>query len=244
MSGLDIRLDGRTTIFTLNRPEKRNAINAEMAETLQQGFAAFDASDQRVAIIAGAGTTFSSGADITDPPALWKIIPTIGVTTTKPVICAVQGWCIGGAMVLVAMADLGIAAESARFHYPEARVGLTGGLIATLAGRVPHKLAMEIMLLGEPVGGRRAYEMGLVNQVVPDGEELGAALAMARKLELLAPLVLQTLKHLVTEEVLVRTPSERMARTQRDLERVNLSADTAEGLAAFRERRAPVFTGR
>lgn len=245
MSALDVRQDGRTTIFTINRPEKMNAINAEVANEMQRRFAEFDSSDQRVAIITGAGEkAFSSGADVSDIPELWRCIPTIGIVTEKPVICAVHGWCVGGALVMAAMADLCVVTENTRFSYPEGKVGLTGGMIATLAGRIPHKMAMEIMLLGRTVSGRRACEIGLANEVVEDGRHLEAALAMAREMEDMAPLVLRTLKRFVVDHTLIQTPSEKLARAQRDLAVVRTSADLKEGVAAFREKRKPVFNGR
>jgi enoyl-CoA hydratase/carnithine racemase len=77
---------------------------------------------------------------------------------------------------------LNAIAESAKFSYPEGKVGLTGGMIAGLAARIPHKIAMELMLLGEPITARRAYEAGLANRVVPDGAELEEAIAMAQKI--------------------------------------------------------------
>lgn len=245
MSALEVRNDGKTTIFTINRPEKMNAINAEVANELQRRFEEFDRTDQAVAIITGGGDrAFSSGADVTDMPELWRCIPTIGIVTEKPIICAIQGWCVGGALVMAAMADLCVVTEDTRFSYPEGKVGLTGGMIATLAARIPHKLAMEIMLLGRPVSGRRAYEMGLANEVVENGKHIEAALAMARELEGMAPLVLKTLKRFVVEHTLVQTPSETMARFARDLGVVRNSADLKEGVAAFKEKRKPVFTGR
>lgn len=242
-SGLDVTKDGKTTIFTLNRPHIKNAMNVALVEDFREKFAEFDASDQKVAIITGAGKHFSGGADVSDIPILWKAMPTIGLKTNKPIICAVNGMCVGGAMVMTIMADLCVAAETAQFHYPEARAGLTGGMVATLAQRIPHKFAMEIMLMADPIPARRAYEMGLVNKVVPHGEELAAALAMAREIETMAPQVLWTLKQLVTEHTLIQTPVERMARTQRDMEAVSKSQDRAEGIAAFLEGRTPTFIG-
>lgn len=245
MSDVIITQEGKTTVFTINRPDKLNAINAQVALDLQAGFAEFDSSDQRVAILTGAGNkAFTSGADVTDLPELWRCIPTIGITTKKPVICALDGWCVGGGLVIVALADLCVATEATKFSYPEGKVGLTGGMIAALAGRIPHKLAMEIMLLGRTVSGQRAYEMGLVNEIAAPGKHLEAALQMAEELSTMAPLVLETLKTLVNDETLIRTPAEKMAMTVRDLTRVKQSADLKEGLAAFRERRQPIFMGR
>lgn len=245
MSDVIITHEGKTTVFTINRPDKLNAINAQVALDLQAGFAEFDNSDQRVAILTGAGNkAFTSGADITNLPELWRCIPTIGITTKKPVICALDGWCVGGGLVIVALADLCVATEATKFSYPEGKVGLTGGMIAALAGRIPHKLAMEIMLLGRTVSGLRAYEMGLVNEIAAPGKHLEVALRMAEELSAMAPLVLETLKSLVNDQTLIRTPAEKMAMTVRDLARVRQSDDLKEGLAAFRERRQPSFTGR
>ena len=91
-----------TTLITINRPERRNAICAQTAVELQKAFAAFDENDsQRVAVLTGAGNdAFSGGADVTDLPELWRCVPTVGITTEKPVISAVGGWCVGGALVI------------------------------------------------------------------------------------------------------------------------------------------------
>ena len=158
MSVVTVEDRGPVTIIAINRPEKLNAINKAVAVELQQAFAEFDRSAQRVAVLTGAGErAFSSGADVTDLPELWRCVPTVGITTEKPIIAAVSGWCIGGGLVMAMMCDLLVAAENARFSYPEGKVGITGGMIAGLAARIPHKIAMEIMLLGEPIDAERAY---------------------------------------------------------------------------------------
>jgi enoyl-CoA hydratase/carnithine racemase len=229
----------------INRPEKLNAINKAVAIELQSAFAAFDRSAQRVAILTGAGgRSFSAGADITDLPELWRCVPTVGIATEKPIIAAVAGWCIGGGLVMAMMCDLLVAAESARFSYPEGKVGITGGMIAGLAARIPHKIAMELMLLGEPIDARRAYEVGLANRVVPDGAELDEALALAGKIIDLAPLALATMKRFVTGHILPKGPSELAALCGAELAAVRDSADAAEGARAFRERRKPRYQGR
>lgn len=232
------------TVITLQRPQKRNAINAAMARELQQAFAQFDASGQRVAVLTGAGDeAFSGGADVTDKPELWRCIPTVGITTEKPIIVALSGWCVGGALVIAMMADLVVASETTKFLYPEAKLGLTGGMIAGLAARIPHKIAMEIMLLGKPVSAQRGYEAGLVNQVVLAGTQRQAAVAMAEDLAGSAPMVLATLKRFVNQTILNVGPSEQMMRTASILRAVDDSADKQEGLAAYREKRKPCYTG-
>ncbi|TXL64899.1 enoyl-CoA hydratase [Zeimonas arvi] len=238
--------DDGVTLIAINRPERRNAICAQTALELQAAFAEFDRSGtQRIAVLTGTGDeAFSGGADVTNLPELWRCVPTVGISTDKPIIGAVGGWCVGGAMVIAMMCDLMVAADNARFSYPEAKLGFTGGMIAGLAGRIPHKIAMEIMMLGRTVDAARAHEIGLVNQVVPKGQQVEAALAMARELAGMAPLVLQTIKRFVTESVLAQGPSEKMGRAQRELGIVRDSADIEEGMLAFREKRAPRFTGR
>jgi enoyl-CoA hydratase/carnithine racemase len=142
------------------------------------------------------------------------------------------------------MSDLAVAAENSRFSYPEAKLGLTQGMIAGLAGRIPHKVAMEIMLLARVIDAKRAYEVGLVNDLVPVGAQVDAALGMARELAKMAPLVLKTLKRFVTTQVLPSGPSEQFARTKRQLDEVANSEDCAEGFASYREKRPPEFRGR
>lgn len=245
MSVVTVQEDGPVSIIAINRPDKRNAINREVAVELQKAFAHFDSSGQRVAVLTGTGDqAFSAGADITDPPELWRCMPGIGITTEKPIVAAVSGFCIGGALVMVAMADLAVAAESTRFSYPEAKLGFTGGIVAGLAARIPHKIAMEIMLLGNALSARRAYEAGLVNRVVPDGQHLPQALAIAHELAGEAPIVLATLKRFVNETVLPKGPSELMGRVTRELLAVRESEDGIEGMKAAREKRKPVYKGR
>jgi enoyl-CoA hydratase len=122
-------------------------------------------------------------------------------------------------------------------------LGVTGGMISSLVSRMPHKLAMEIMLLGAKVNARRAYDVGFVNRVVPDGQHEAEALAMANEMLDSAPLVIGALKRLASQ-VLPVGPVERMVGISRTLDRVRTSEDMQEGIRAHRERRKPDFRGR
>jgi enoyl-CoA hydratase len=245
MSVVTVETRGPVSVIAINRPEKLNAINKAVAIELQQAFAEFDRSEQRVAVLAGAGgKAFSAGADVTDLPELWRCVPTVGIVTEKPIVAAVGGWCIGGGLVMAMMCDLLVAADTARFSYPEGKVGITGGMIAALASRIPHKIAMELMLLGEPISAQRAYEAGFANRVVPAGTEIEAAVEMAEKIVDLAPLALATMKRFVNDHVLPKGPAELAARFGAELASVRNSEDAAEGVRAFRERRKPRYLGR
>jgi enoyl-CoA hydratase/carnithine racemase len=155
--------------------------------------------EARVAILTGAGEkAFTAGADLGAPPAnLYRGIPGVGVPVDKPVIGAVAGWVVGGGMVLTTMCDILVAADTTRFSYPEVKVGFTGGLITNIASRIPHKIAMELLLVGEPIDARRAYEVGYVNRVVPVADLMPTALDYARRIAAAAPLPSRALKRFV-----------------------------------------------
>lgn len=168
-------------VIVLERAAARNAINIDILEGLEAAWHRFNQADERVAVLAARGENFSVGLDLkAPPPDMWRCVPGVGVDVAKPIVAAASGWCVGGGLILVQMSDLCVAAESTKFLYPEAKVGVTGGLIAGLAARIPVKIAMELMLLGEPIDAERAYSVGLINRVVPDGEEFDATMAIAR----------------------------------------------------------------
>ena len=245
MPAVTVEKNGAISIIRIARPERLNAIDQNVAVELQQAFKTFDADEtQRVAILSSVGDrAFSSGADVTNLPELWRSIPTIGYNTEKPIIAATTGWVIGGAIVMVMMCDLMVSTESTTFYYPEAKLGTTAGGISSLVTRMPHKLAMEIMLLGSKVPAQRAYDVGFVNRVLPNGQHEAAALEMAEQLLDSAPLVIGALKRLVAD-VMPVGPIERMVGVAQTIAHVRQSEDFKEGIAAYKEKRKPVFKGR
>ena len=245
-TAVSYRSQDRTAIITIDRPERMNRIDADVVEGLHQAWHRFMARDEdRVAVLTGAGDkAFTAGADLKAPPSnLYRGIPGVGVPVDKPVIGAVAGWVVGGGMVLTTMCDILVAADNARFSYPEVKVGFTGGLISNLAARIPHKIAMELLLLGEPIDAKRAYEVGYVNKVVPAAELMPSALDYARRIAATAPLPSRALKRFVAA-VLPKGPTEIAGQARAQTDAIVASADWEEGRKAFAEKRPPNFKGR
>ena len=234
----------KIAVITLNRPEKLNALDRSVYEGLAAAWHRLETGEDRVAVLTGAGRAFSAGADLAEADKdFLPYVPGVDIPVTKPVICAVNGLCIGGALALVQYADLAVAAEDAWFSYPEPQLGGTGGLIAALATRIPHKIAMEIMLCGERLSAPRAYEVGLVNRVVAGNRVMETARAFAERLAANAPLVVQGLKTAVAE-TLQKSPAEMAGKAQQLARDTCYSEDYQEGIDAWTAKRAPKFKGR
>jgi enoyl-CoA hydratase/carnithine racemase len=232
-------------VITLNRPERMNRMDNALMDGLNAAWKRFMASEDRVAVLTGAGTkAFCAGADLQNPPrGLYHGVPGVGVAVDKPIIAAVAGWCVGGGMVLTTMCDLMIAAENAQFTYPEVKVGFSGGLITNLVTRIPHKIAMELLLLGDTIDAKRAHEVGYANKVVAIDQLMPAAMEWAAKIAANAPLPTRALKHWASQ-TLPKGPTEigGIARYMTDV--IDNSADWIEGRTAFKEKRPPNFEGK
>jgi len=233
-------------LITINRPKQLNAINQEVEIELANSWKRFNSGDDRVAVITGSGEkAFSVGKDLSYEafPEYRKFIPGCDIEVRKPIIAAVSGWCIGGAITLIQAADLCVASETTRFKYPEAQLGFAGGLIAGMVNRIPHKVAMELMLLGEEISAERAYQVGLINKITRPGEHLNAAMAYAQRLAENAPLVLEMLKSF-SQKALPKSPIEEMSLGLREIDLVKGSFDRLEGLASLAEKRKPKYQGK
>jgi enoyl-CoA hydratase/carnithine racemase len=238
--------------LTMNRPQARNALNRELRESLRAAFARFAAEDgARVAILRGAGPVFCAGADLkemaetglTIPPPDW--IPHLqrGAMLDKPVIAAVRGSALAGGFLLAQMADLCVAAHDAEFGITEARWGRGAPWAAPLSSMIPPRIALELLLVAQPISAARAYELGFVNRLAaPDRvDEVAGELAAAIAAN--APLSVRAGKRMVHE--VTGLPLARAFELADELwAPAYLSEDAQEGPRAFRERRAPQWKGR
>lgn len=244
---------GSSLLITIDRPQARNAVDAAVARGIAEAIDQLEADPNlRVGVLTGAEGTFSAGMDL--KAALKGESPSIdglgfgGLTereTTKPLIAAVEGFAMGGGFELALACDLIVAAEDAKFGLPEVKRGLVaaGGGVIRLPQRIPHHLAMEFLLTGEPVTGTRAAELGLVNRVVASGEATAVALQLAEQLTANAPLALAAVKKIVTAAHGV-PETDAFDAQRKEMAQLMGSADVREGMQAFAERRQPVWTGR
>jgi enoyl-CoA hydratase len=196
--------DGPVTVVTINRPERRNAVDSVCAERLREAFVAFDADDARsVAVLVGAGGTFCAGADLKAvAEGDRRPIPDEGpgpmgptrLTLGKPVIAAVEGFAVAGGVELALWCDLRVAAEDATFGVFCRRFGVPLCDLGTvrLPRIVGHGRAMDLILTGRAVSGPEALAMGLANRVVAPGEALDAARALAHQLAALPQVCLRS----------------------------------------------------
>ena len=246
-------MHGPVALITINRPESRNAINAQVRAGLTAAWQRFEQDPAaRVAILTGAGDkAFCAGMDLKEASAMGLkvpprgFIPTLGdaVEVSKPTIAAVNGVAVAGGWLLAQMCDLCLAAEHASFAITEAKVGRGTPWAAPLIHMLPQRIMMELLLTGEPMSAARLAALGYVNHVVAGGELLPRSLELAARIAANAPLTVAACRALVyaaTES----GRSEALRAGERLFEPVYLSEDAQEGPRAFAEKRAPVWKGR
>ena len=240
-------------IVTLNRPEARNAANKALAEGVVAAMDELDGNDElRVAVLTGAGGTFCSGMDL--KAFITGETPQIpgrgfaGLTEAspkKPLIAAVEGYALAGGLELAISCDMIIAADDARFGIPEVKRGLAaaaGGLVK-LPRQIPSRVAMELALTGDFITAQRAYELGLINQVVPAGTALDAAKELAAKIAANGPLAVAASKAVIMGQA-DWSQDEMFDKQNAIAMPVFTSEDAIEGATAFAEKRAPNWKGK
>jgi enoyl-CoA hydratase/carnithine racemase len=243
--------NGRVAVLTIDRPEARNAIDRATSAGLFDGLRRFSADRQaRVLVLTGAGqSAFCAGADvrellqerITVPPP--DFLPQIGrnIEVTKPVIGAINGVCLGAGFMLAMNCDLLIASTTARFGIPEVGVGRGAPWAVPLPTIVPRAVAMELMVTGRPISAERAWQVGLVNEVVEPSQLLGAAQSWAEVVASRAPASVSAARRTVRLMGGLDYASA-FAQSEEWYVPVYESPDAQEGVAAFLEGRPPQWT--
>ena len=249
---VETRANGAIVILTLNRPHKRNAFNASLLTTLTKTIARLDDDPAiRAIVLTGTGKVFCAGMDLADVAQGGgeKIVFEGGILDfvrrerRTPIIAAVQGAAMAGGFEIMLACDMVVAAKDAPLGLPEVSVGLIAGAggVSYLPNRIPAALAREIALIGAPVTAQRAYEAGLVNQITTAEDVLPTAIAMAEQVAANAPLAVTATMRILQHALAGSTDLNKI--NDEELRRMIGSADANEGARAFKERRAPNWTG-
>ena len=264
MPAVIVQKEGHILSVILNRPEKKNCVNSEVMCRLYDAWVQLDEDpDLRVAILTGTGDTFCAGMDLSEIPKLqsgkaeneWMervmsepaIMMGCWLKTyrpTKPVILAAEGFARAGGTEILQGTDIRVAAESAMFGVTEVQRGLfpMAGSAVRLRRQIPYAIAAEMLLAGEDLPARRAYELGLVNHVVPDGQAFSKAMQIAQRIATNGPLAVTAI--LATLRASETLPEEEAFKIEMEYGmKVMMSKDAVEGPKAFLEKRPPVFRG-
>ena len=257
--------DGPILLVTLNRPEKKNAVNCEAMCRLYDAWVRLDEQDElRVAILTGRGDTFCAGMDLSEIGKMragiadneWmervKKEPHVifggwlkTYRPTKPVILAAEGFALAGGTEILQGTDIRVAGESAKFGVTDVQRSLfpMAGSVVRLRRQIPYAIAAEMLLAGDDLSARRAFDLGLVNHVVPDGQALVRAREIAERIAANGPLAVKGILATLRETETL-PEEEAFAIEQRYGMQVMSSADAAEGPRAFLEKHSPVFKGK
>ncbi|MFI0961319.1 crotonase/enoyl-CoA hydratase family protein [Streptomyces sp. NPDC021080] len=245
------RRDG-VLIITINRPQAKNAVTAGVAQGIAAAIDELEGDPElRVAVLTGAGGTFCAGMDLKG--FLRGESPVVegrgfaGLTLApprKPLIAAVEGWALAGGFEILLACDMVVASETAKFGVPETKRALVAGAGAAmlLPQRVPLPIALELLLTGDPITARRAYELGLANRLAPEGGALDEAFKLAAAVAANGPLAVAASKQIARSSS-DWTAAEGWQRQAEIMKPVFTSEDAREGATAFAEKRAPVWKG-
>ena len=238
----------------LNRPERRNALATPLLQEIAATLDRAGADDAiRSVLIVGGPTVFAAGADLdelaaagSDDPiesprfAAWKRIRAF----EKPLIAGVEGWCLGAGAELAMCCDLIVAGATARFGQPETNRGIIPGAggTATLARLVGRRLATRMVLTGEPISAAEAFSAGLISDVAEEGQAEQRAMQLAVKIATRAPAAMRAAKASIRDAT-IQSEEDHLLKERRRFVALLGTADKAEGIAAFREKRAPTWRG-
>ena len=240
--------------LTLNRPDKRNAINSSLLAALSDGLTAATADpDVRVIVVTGAGPAFCAGGDLagggfdldfSQPRTPFGDLLRQAHACPLPIVAAINGMCLAGGMGLLALADVAVAVDTAKFGLPEAKIGLFPMQVLSLLARLaPPRLVREWTLTGELFGAEAAQAAGLVNHVVPVAEFDKKIDAITATLAARSPTALRRGKFALNA-LDGMSFEQAIAFAEGQLALLTLTGDAKEGFAAFNEKREPKFTGR
>ncbi len=260
-----VEADGPILIVTLNRPEKKNSVNSEVMCRLYDAWVRLDQEDElRVAILTGNGDTFCAGMDLSEIPKLTsgkadtpymervlkegEVIYGAWLKTyrpTKPVILAAEGFARAGGTEILQGTDIRVAGESALFGVTEVQRGLfpMAGSTVRLRRQIGYAIAAEMLLAGEDLPAKRAYELGLINHVVPDGQALAKAKEIAQRIAENGPLAVKAILATLRETETLDEPAAFEIEQKYGMG-VMMSKDAIEGPKAFLEKRKPNFQGK
>jgi enoyl-CoA hydratase/carnithine racemase len=240
-------------VVTIDRPERRNALDLATCDALLASWQrAQDDDEVQVVVVTGVGgKAFCAGFDVADKTAgvelsVERFAPRVGTRSRidKPVIAAVNGPAVAAGVALVEACDLCVAAETAWFALNEVTLGIGLEPFVQSLWSLPQKVLIEMMMTGKPLPARRAYDVGFVNQVAPDGQALSCALELARTIAANAPLIVRASKEMVYRGHDAMGMTEALREAERAFAPAAASDDAKEGFRARRERRPPVWRGR
>jgi len=254
---LQVETDGGIAILTLNRPEKRNALSAEMIDELVSALWEVESAPARVLILTGAGEAFCSGMDIETLQSVTKLSVQQSVEDSrriakmfrllhcfpKPLIAAVNGSAVAGGCGIATVPDFTLAVPQAKFGYPEVRIGFIAALVSVfLIRQVGEKRARDLLLSGRLIGAEEACRIGLVTEIVPPETLLDRARELAEHLLTLSPTSLLYTKRLLREFSEAEINREIELAIQENA-RIRSTTDFHEGVAAFLQKRKPAWKG-